>query len=121
MESVYGISGKMVLLGNIANFYSFMGTLLADWDKMFCCGKPGVTGIECANIMVAFFQIAWTWVLMIIYLHLFLKYMLIEERSVNISIELREHTTYKYYPLESYGTYMSHEDLQGTPIDSGEK
>ena len=30
-------------------------------------------------------------------------------------------SNYYYYPLESYGTYMSHEDLQGAPIDSGEK
>ena len=25
------------------------------------------------------------------------------------------------YPLESYGTYMSHEDLQGAPIESSGK
>ena len=104
-ESVYGISGKMILLGNIANFYSFLGTLLSDWDKMFCCGNYDVTGIECANIIVAFLQIAWTWILMIIYLDLFLKYMLIEEMSLNISIGSREHTTYKYYS-KLYGYLM---------------
>ena len=27
----------------------------------------------------------------------------------------------KLYPLESYGTYMSHEDLQGAPIESSGK
>ena len=30
-------------------------------------------------------------------------------------------TNRKKYPLESYGTYMSHEDLQGAPIESSGK
>jgi len=39
-----------------------------------------------------------------------------------LSMMAHKHCNYgEFYPLESCGTYMSHKDLQGIPIDSSEK
>ena len=71
-RSTFGISIKMIFIGNIANFANLFGTFMSDWSKISCCSE--VSSKLCGATIVPLFQMASPWLCMFVLYVIYLYY-----------------------------------------------